>query len=169
MGSPKIQEIIDGYTYRILSYEDLQYFINFFDFPNLKRRDIIFGIAINNNNECISISSQNWRLRGSLCDDCTQNCGQGGWVWTREDYRNQGIFKSLFAWVSSKAGIEKIYISKSGEWHRLFANKNGLIYPEKNKEYLLDEFPIETKLVASAAETTPLFAQKITEWLQNGN
>lgn len=88
------------------------------------------GVALNENNECVSISSQYWTERGSLCANCTRDCAWGGIVWTRPDYQNQGIFTMLFFWVREQAGINKTYISKNDPFNLLLADKWNLSIPD---------------------------------------
>jgi len=155
---------MDNIRFRVLTYEDLQNFLDT-DFTSITtKKDVVVGVAVNDNNECISISSQNWRNRGLMCDSCTLDCGQGGVVWTRPDYQSQGIFTMLFRWTAEQAGIQKTYVSWSGAYYELLANKYNLLTP---KSEMLSERPDEQSAV-SYLETAG-FADKITEWLQNGN
>lgn len=155
---------MDGIRFRILTHEELQNFLDT-DYPLVTTRlDAILGIAINDNNECISMSSQNWRNRGLMCDNCTLNCGQGGIVWTRPDYQGQGIFTMLFQWTAEQAGIQKTYVSWSGSYYELLANKYNLFTPKSD---ILMERSGEQSALSYAA--TIDFAQKITGWLQDGN
>lgn len=155
---------MDGIRFRMLTYDELQNFLDT-NFPlTTRRKDSVLGIAINDQNECISMSSQNWRNRGLMCDNCTLDCGQGGIVWTRPDYQGQGIFTMLFKWTAEQAGIQKTYVSWSGPYYELLANKYNLLTP---KAEVLPERVGEQSAI-SYVETVS-FADRITGWLQDGN
>ena len=155
---------MDNIRFRVLTYEELQNFLDINFNMVTTRKDSVVGVAINDENECISISSQNWRNRGIMCDSCTLDCGQGGIVWTRPDYQGQGIFTMLFRWTAEQARIQKTYVSWSGAYYELLANKYNLLTP---KQELLTERPDEQSSI-SYIETT-YFADRITGWLQDGN
>lgn len=101
----------------------------------------VFGAALNEQNECVSLSSLSWALRERLCSNCTKTCSQGGYIWTREDYQSQGIFNELFSFIKEQSGIDKVYISKTGPFHLLLAEKYGLFVPE-DKTLLKDLGPL---------------------------
>lgn len=91
----------------------------------------VTGAAINRDNECVSISTQNWlETRNRFCSNCTQHCSWGGILWTRQDYRGQGIFTKLYYWTKDLAGIDKIYLSKTWDLHKVLSDKYDVHYPE---------------------------------------
>ena len=91
----------------------------------------VTGAAINKDNECVSISTQTWsETRNRFCEECTQHCSWGGIVWTRQDFRRQGIFTNLYYWVKDLAGIDRIYVSKTWELHKVLADRYDLHYPK---------------------------------------
>jgi hypothetical protein len=120
----------------------------------------VTGVALNDKNECISISTQNWPMRYQLCDNCTENCSWGGYIWTREDYRHQQIFTKLYFWLKESAGIDRTYISKNNEYHFLLADKFNLAIPKS-----IDDLPgLEENPKKYLPEVEEL-ADKITKML----
>lgn len=146
--------MITGVDFSILSYSQMN------DLEILDQYHI-YGIATNENNECIALSSQSWVNRGSLCNNCNFKCSQGGIIWTREDYRSQGIFTELFFWTRDQAEITKTYISKSGPFHALLAEKYGLYVP-KDIETLPEPDP-----QSQSYENILILVDKITNLIQN--
>ena len=96
----------------------------------------VTGVALNSNNECVSLCTQSWPMRYQLCDSCTGKCAWGGIQWTREDYRGQGIFTNLFFWLKEEAGLDKTYISKNYPFHFLLADKYNFSIPKN-----IDDLP----------------------------
>lgn len=89
----------------------------------------VTGVALNENNECVSISTLEWPMRYQLCGSCDGKCSWGGVVWTRDDYQQQGIFYRLFFWTKEQAGLETTYISKNDPFNLLLAEKYNLKIP----------------------------------------
>lgn len=87
------------------------------------------AIALNEGGEIVSTAGFNRSQRGVLCSNCTRNCWKGGYVWTREDYREQGIFKDLFYWGLEQLGGDKVYISEDSTTQRLVAARYELAIP----------------------------------------
>jgi hypothetical protein len=113
----------EGVRFVLLTREDEEAIGSYDDFH-------VTGVALNDANECVSISSQYWPARYQLCGSCEGKCAWGGTVWTRPDYQNQGIFTMLFFWTKEQAGIEKTYISKNDPFNLLLADKFNLSIPE---------------------------------------
>ena len=141
--------MIDGTTFILLTEEDEKKIGTYDEYH-------VTGAAINENGECISISSQTWSAtRNRFCGNCTGKCSYGGATWTREDYRFKGIFTALFLWTKRQAGLDRTYVSKSWDLHKVLADKYGLIYPEdksllesraKTKEDLLYVLDLADKI-----------------------
>jgi hypothetical protein len=61
-------------------------------------------------NKLISVKDFTVRYRYKNCSTCVGNCAAGDkLVWTRKEYRRQGIFKSLYSWAVKDAGWDKDY------------------------------------------------------------
>jgi hypothetical protein len=61
-------------------------------------------------NKIVSVRSWDLQYRYKNCDVCPGDCAQGGsLLWTRKEYRRQGIFKALHEWSVEDAGYSKIY------------------------------------------------------------
>jgi hypothetical protein len=61
-------------------------------------------------NKIVSVRSWDLGYRYKNCSVCPGNCAQGGsLLWTRREYRRQGIFRALHDWSVEDAGYSKIY------------------------------------------------------------
>jgi GNAT superfamily N-acetyltransferase len=61
-------------------------------------------------NKIVSIHGFSILGRYINCSSCTGNCAEGSLiVWTRPEYRRQGIFKSMHEWAVEEAGFDKVY------------------------------------------------------------
>ncbi len=87
------------------------------------------AVAVNETGEVISMVSFNTAYRGRMCSSCTGNCATGGMVWTRSDYREQGIFRGLFEWAQAALGVDKVYIHNKSQTGVLVAQRFELAVP----------------------------------------
>ena len=118
------------------------------------------AVALNSNNECVSMAGHSWKNRNVFCGSCNYRCSQGSIVWTRSDYQQQGIFYRLFFWAKEQLGIETIYISKNDPFNLLLAEKYNLSIPRNIEDLPPLDNKYETLLVAND------LADRITERFQ---
>jgi hypothetical protein len=91
--------------------------------------EVKYAVALNEAGEIVSCAGFDRSKRGTGCLACTQTCYWGGIVYTRADYRRQGIFKDLFAWGQAELEADPIYISENSTSQKLIAFRYELRIP----------------------------------------
>jgi hypothetical protein len=92
----------------------------------------ILGIAYTDSGEVVSMVSFSQARSGLMCDNCVGICAQGGIIWTRPDYQEQGLFTKLFYFTSEAAQIKKIYIHDGSPSGLLVADRYGFAVPKND-------------------------------------
>jgi hypothetical protein len=88
------------------------------------------GIAYTDSNEVVSMVSFSQARSGLMCDACVGICAQGGIIWTRPDYQQQGVFTKLFYFTSEAANLKRIYIHDGSPSGLLVANRYNFAVPK---------------------------------------
>ena len=123
---------------------------------------VSIAVALNENGEVCSIASVDRVRRGTMCDNCTGTCAQGGIVWTRPDSLGNTLFRQCYAAVVAANGYDPIYISHLDPITVLVADTYGPKVPKEGS------VPERTKSAAEELSEVVAMATQIEEVLNNG-